>query len=104
MCDTCHKKTQREVPKIPKLSIAAGIDFGHPDRLGLPQLTLVEELIISRSRLYVSILKLCGNVAAERQTAKKGHVITFLQPDGPTKLAELQRTNANFGNHLFKRS
>ena len=104
MCDTCHKKTQCEVPKIPKLSIAAGIDFGHLDRLGLPQLTLVEELIISRSRLYVSILKLCGNVAAERQTAKKGHVITFPQPDGPIKLAELQRTNANFGNHLFKRS
>ena len=66
--------------------------------------TLVEELIFSRSRLYVSILKLCGNVAAERQTAKKGHVITFLQPDGPTKLAELQRTNTNFGDHLFKMS
>lgn len=100
ICSNCKIKTQSGEPKIPKLSIAAGIDFGHPDRIGLPQLTLSEELLICRSRQYVSILKLLGNMTAERQTAKKGHVITFPQPDGPLKLAELQRMNASFGNSL----
>ena len=53
---TCHRYINSSKPQIPKLSIAAGIDFGHPDRLGLPQLTLSEELLICRSRQYVSIL------------------------------------------------
>jgi hypothetical protein len=53
---TCHRYINSSKPQIPKLSIAAGIDFGHPDRLGFPQLTLSEELLICRSRQYVSIL------------------------------------------------
>lgn len=85
-------------PSIPKLSIAAGIDFGNYDRIGLEPLTIVEELLISQSRLYVSIVKLVGSRAEERQSAKKGHVIIFPQPDGPLKLAELQRINSSLGN------
>lgn len=53
---TCHRYINSRNPQISKLSIAAGIDFGHPDRLGPPQLTLSEELLICRSRQYVSIL------------------------------------------------
>ena len=29
---TCHRYINSSKPQIPKLSIAAGIDFGHPDR------------------------------------------------------------------------
>ena len=101
LCSTSHRDIKSSKPKIPKLCIAAGIDFGHPGRLGLPQLTLSEELLICRSRQYVSILKLVGYNASERQKAKKGHVITYPQPDGPIKLAELQRLNSNFGKKPF---
>lgn len=101
LCSTCHRNIKSSKPKIPKLCIAAGIDFGHPGRLGLPQLTLSEELLICRSRQYVSILKLVGYNSSERQKAKKGHVITYPQPDGPIKLAELQRLNSNFGKKPF---
>lgn len=81
--------------KVPVLSIASGIDFGDPMRIKLPPLSLIEELLISQSRLYVSIVKLIGDQESERQSAKRGHVITFPQPDGPTKLAELQRMNSS---------
>lgn len=76
------------IPSIPKSAIAAEIDFGNHDRIGLEPLSIVKELLISKSRLYVSIVKLVGNRHQERQSAKKGHVIVFPQPDGPFKLAE----------------
>ena len=95
LCETCYYQIRRSTPEIPKFSIAAGIDFGNPERLGLTSLTVVEELLIAQSRLYVSIVKLIGTQSPERQSAKKGHVITFPQPDGPTKLAELQRINSS---------
>ncbi|KAK4031138.1 hypothetical protein OUZ56_024684 [Daphnia magna] len=104
LCSTCHRNIKSSKPKIPNLCIAAGIDFGHPGRLGLPQLTLSEELLICRSRQYVAILKLDGYNASERQKAKKGHVITYPQPDGTTKSAELQRLNSNFDGGEYPRT
>ncbi|KAK4013695.1 hypothetical protein OUZ56_026247 [Daphnia magna] len=92
LCSTCHRNIKSSKPKIPKLCIAAGIDFGHPGRLGLPH------------RQYVSILKLVGYNASERQKAKKGYVITYPQPDGTTKLAELQRLNSNFDGGEYPRT
>lgn len=98
MCDSCTFEIRRPVPTVPKYSIAAGVDFGNPERLGLGPLNLIEELLISQSRLYVSIVKLIGTKTSERQSAKRGHVITFPQPDGPAKLAELQRINSDNGD------
>ena len=60
LCETCYYQIRRSTPEVPKLSIAAGIDFGNPERLGLTSLTVVEELLIAQSRLYVSIVKLIG--------------------------------------------
>jgi hypothetical protein len=99
ICSKCHSNIMVGKPSIPKLAIAAGIDFGNYDRIGLEPLTIVEELLISKSRLYVSIVKLIGSRAQERQSAKKGHVIIFPQPDGPLKLAELQRMNSSIGKY-----
>lgn len=102
VCQTCRKHLLRK--KIPKLSLAAGIDFGVLDRLGWPPLTLVEELLLSRSRLFVSLVKLVGPTAAQRQVARnKSHVITFPAPDGPTKLAELQRLNSSHDSDTYPR-
>ena len=95
VCQTCSDHFVRDRNRIPKLSLAAGIDFGILDRLQLPPPTLVEELLIAQSRMFVSLVKLVGPSAAQRQSAKKSHVITFPQPDGPTKLAELQRIKSH---------
>jgi hypothetical protein len=46
LCSTCQRHIKSSKSKIPKLYIAAGIDFVHPGRLGLPQLTLSEELLL----------------------------------------------------------
>ena len=58
LCKTCFIVIKKDsVPKsIPLLSIASGIHFGNPDRIGLPALSLVEELLIAQSRMYVYLL------------------------------------------------
>ena len=72
--------------KIPKYSIAAGLDFGLSERIELPKLTLVEEYVISQARLLVSIVKLTGFQVAQKQSGKSGHVIVF--PQDTKKLEE----------------
>jgi len=52
----------------------------------LPTLTLAEQYVIAQGRLYVSVVKLCGRQATERQSAMKGHVITF--PQSTAHIAE----------------
>lgn len=102
ICQTCRKSLTKE--KLPKFSLAAGVDFGLIGRLSLPPPTLVEELLISRSRIFVSLVKLVGPTAAQRQLAKqKSHVITFQAPEGPTKLAELQRLNSSHNRDVYPR-
>lgn len=104
ICNPCRKKLFRSTPAIPKLSLAAGVDFGLVNRLELPPPTLVEELLLSRSRIFVSLVKLVGPTADQRQTAKsKSHVVTFPAPEGPTKLYELQRLNSSFDRSTYPR-
>lgn len=104
ICNPCRQKLFRSTPAIPKLSLAAGVDFGLVNRLNLPPPTLVEELLLSRSRIFVSLVKLVGPTAAQRQTAKsKSHVITFPAPEGPTKLYELQRLNSSHDRSTYPR-
>ena len=71
--------------------------------MNLPKLTLVEELLIARSRLFVNLVKLTGHTLAQRQTAKKSNVITFPQPEGATKTAELQRLNSTGDRETYPR-
>ena len=99
LCDKCHKSCI-EQESIPKNSIAAGIDFGDPRRVNLPQLSLIEQCVISRGIAFVVIVKLPGLQIAERQPAKKGHVIVFPQPDAPRLLAERIRKQNSSGNGI----
>lgn len=63
------------VPKPPKLSLQAGIDFGWADRIGLPALTPVERALISPARIYGTIIKLTDS--GQHQRRLRGHMITF---------------------------
>ena len=98
---TCHYNLR--CSEFPKFSVAAGIDFGRLSRLGLPQLLLVEELVISPSRLFASLVKFVGHHPTQRQTGKRGHIVIFLQPEGPFKLAELERLNSAFNQATYPR-
>ena len=75
------------MPSIPPLSIAAGIDYGVPNRIGLLILTLPEEYIISYVRIYTCIIKLRGFKSKEQIPACIGHVVGFLQPESAEILA-----------------
>ena len=55
-CDCCYKKISKG--EIPKLSIANGVDFGNPDRLGLVNLSVVERMMVARVRVYHSIVNI----------------------------------------------
>ena len=88
--------------KIPKLSIAGGVDFGLPSRIGLETLTLAEEYLIAQARLLVSIVKLVGSQPTSRQSAKRGHIITFPH-NGPTALAEHRRAHFETDEGIYPR-
>jgi hypothetical protein len=74
----CHEcLSDLNAKKIPENSIAAGIDFGNPDRLNLPALTLVELYLISPIRIYGSVIKLKAFQKDEDVRVLNGHLIAF---------------------------
>ena len=95
LCEACDSKVHQN--KIPLNSIASGVDFGCAERIDLPKLSLVEEYVIARGCVLVSIVKLSGFNSAEKQRGKKGHIISFPQPDGAKLLAE--KTKIFSSNH-----
>jgi len=86
LCMPCHNKlsgtrqrnSNRSV-QLPELSIANGVDFGNPDRLGLPELTLVEMYLLAPVRLYGSVIKLKPFEKEGDVRVLNGHIIAFQQ-------------------------
>ena len=79
LCAPCSVAVQADTK--PKLSIAAGVDYGLAARLLtadgtplLPTLSVLEEIVISRVRLYGVIVKLSGGLSASK--AIKGHMLS----------------------------
>jgi hypothetical protein len=64
LCPICHESVMRN-KTIPRLSIAAGVDFGYFQRLGLVYPNLHEQLILSRTRLYFSVIKVSSNLKGQ---------------------------------------
>ncbi|KAI9551024.1 hypothetical protein GHT06_005687 [Daphnia sinensis] len=82
----------------------AGIDFGVPSRIRLPPLRLAEQYVISRARLYASVIKLTGATSAQRHTARQGHVIAFPQPESAELIAEQARATGDTGERTYPRA
>lgn len=82
LCNNCYTAVGKgvggkgKIPKRPKLSIANGIDFGVPERIGLPPLTLAEEILLGNGHELATIVKLKGGQTNQKQAALKGHIIT----------------------------
>ena len=79
--------------KIPLNSIASGVDFGSTERIKLPKMSLAEEYVIARGcvlvfMVKVSGVKVSGYYSSGKPRGKRGHIITFPQPQGPLLLAE----------------
>ena len=84
MCKYCHGKLKGggpggKRPELPEYSIANGVDFGNPDRLQLPDLSLVEMYLLSPVRLYGSVIKLKAFEKDGDVRVLNGHMIAFLQ-------------------------
>lgn len=101
LCGSCHISVAVN-GKVPKYSIAGGVVFGDPRRIGLPQLTHAEQYVITKGRQLGLIVKLPGYSAEERQSGKKGHIFTFPH-SGLTMLAEMKRTRIVEDSNTYPR-
>jgi len=79
LCAPCNASLVKNV--LPRYSIANGYDFGNPEALGLPALSVAEQMLIGRCHPYKRILKLVGG-----QEALSGHTVC-LEHDGSHVLA-----------------
>jgi len=86
LCSGCFSKLACKRPAIPQFSVAAGFDFGHPLRMGLKRLTILERKLIARTVLFATIVKLVGPCGkTSQQSGLRGHVIAM--PHQGAKLA-----------------
>ena len=93
LCPCCWRYVV-SLNKVPPNSIASGVDFGDKRRLGLEDLRLHEQLLLSRVRMYVANVKLSSNSSGQTTLAKrhrlKGHAIMF-KHDAPVVADEMLR-------------
>ena len=87
ICNACTYDIKKN--KIPKFSLAAGVDFGNPGRVGLREPTIIEQYCIAFACPYVTVFKLIGGQNNQRQFSKKGHAITYLH-DSPFEFSAHQ--------------
>ena len=91
LCPFCCKFKPNGKRKAPARSVASGVDFGSPRRLGLVQLTPRERQMISKVRHYSNAIKIESNTGRQRElshSAIKGHSILF-DHDCPRVLKKL---------------
>ena len=69
VCDECTAFIRKG--KKPKFSIAAGVDFGSPSRIGLPEPNIAEQYAFALACPYVTVFKLIGNTSNQRQFGKR---------------------------------
>ena len=104
ICSLCEKSINEE--EIPRQSIAAGVDFGDANRIGLGHLTERERQIISKIRHYLLVIKIESNTTGGRinergQSAVKGCGIYF-DDDSPQVVSNLLSQESINGNVLLQ--
>ena len=91
LCLKCCDFEPSKKSKAPIRSIARGVDFGSPVRVGLVRLTPRERQMISKVRHYNSVTKIESNTGRQREhshSAIKGHSILF-DHDSPRVIRDL---------------
>ena len=94
LCTKCTKAkdiSTKKPGKIPEYSIAAGYDYGQNLEIaGLPELSFIEKLLISKNVTHMNMIKLksiSNNSGSISQRGLKGHTIAFPH-DGTEKIVE----------------
>ena len=78
LCTACYQRLHCKNPTVPKFSIAAGYDFGHPLKGKLKPLTIIERKLISRNIVFATIIKLvASNGKNIHQHGLQGHIIAM---------------------------
>tara|TARA_B110001452_G_C15070925_1_gene373773 strand:- start:9 stop:689 length:681 start_codon:yes stop_codon:yes gene_type:complete len=79
LCRACHRAVQENHPLPPPLSIAAGVDFGSYLKLRLPELSELEQMLLSDIRMYKLLLKVAvlPDPKAPKRMQLRGHLIAF---------------------------
>ena len=79
LCQPCHKYFI-EKKQVHPLSIAAGIDLGDPNRIGLQKMNIFERMLVAKMRLYHPIVKIQPKFQSNNLLEGKrmtGHAIMF---------------------------
>ena len=95
LCPSCLKVLRKG--RVPSNSIAAGVDFGVRSRLGLEELNMHEEVILSRCRLFQATIKL-STVKGNRVAC---HAIVFAD-DSPEVASAALSSDAMFDGERLK--
>ena len=80
LCRSCYKFSPDGKGKAPVRSVASGVDFGSPNRVGLVRLTPRERQVISPVRHYHCDVIIESNTGRQRElshSALKGHSVLF---------------------------
>ncbi|KAJ9436276.1 hypothetical protein DIPPA_35040, partial [Diplonema papillatum] len=94
VCTSCHRGLKKEQGHgVPSCSFAAGTDFGRGDLadMGLPPLSVVERMLIARTVLYSTILKI--RLPHDGVPTYFGGSAVSFAHSGPEELVRLPRTD-----------
>ena len=98
LCLNCCDFQPSEKSKAPIRSVARGVDFGSPSRVGLVRLTPRERQIISPVRHYQCAVKIERNTGRQREhshSAIKGHSISIRSRQSASCQRLLSEENIN---------
>ena len=84
LCPPCARATAKGAKGPARGSLASGIDFGDIRRLCLPQLSLLEQCLISRFRTYQYVIKITPTGGANYQFVR-GHTVA-VPHSGPAQV------------------
>jgi hypothetical protein len=79
ICKSCRDYLVRTKPQLPPHS-AANVQLGSASRLGLPELTSLERMILAKARLFRTVIKVQENRSGPRERSGmqlRGHNILF---------------------------
>ena len=92
LCTSCTKAVRAK--SIPCWSLASGMDFGWLRRLGIPELTPLEQMAVAAGRVFLRAYHVSGaNAGSGEQPVLRGQCITFPQPEGPQIIVRAGNTN-----------
>ena len=83
-------------PIPPACSLSAGVDYGTLEKLGLPELSDIEKILLADVRMYAVVLKVVAESNKKHEDWQhamlRGHTIFFVQSGTETAATFIERS------------